>query len=125
MFNFSRWILKISDSACNSEAKRALALKSCGTKTVDDVEIESRELLGSLPLEKANPPSSPRDYENTIDMPRFFEPENFRDAPMAVCYTYNSLDMALELTQKDAKVGFSVVSTVEGTEINHVSAGEV
>ncbi|KAL6742759.1 hypothetical protein Aduo_015874 [Ancylostoma duodenale] len=108
------WILKKSEDAVSvarqqqepiPQDMRAPVCKECTTS--------SERLL----------PSNLRNYENTLGLPRFFEPENFKDVPVAVCYTYVNLDVLLKLTQRDSKVGFSVVTTTEGCEVNHVTQG--
>ncbi|KAK6026812.1 hypothetical protein OSTOST_07202 [Ostertagia ostertagi] len=82
-------------------------------------QCQSRSSLKTLP-------SNLRNYENTLGLPRFFEPDDFKDTvPIAVCYIYRNVELLLSLGQDDSKAGFSVVTTAEGCEINHITPGLV
>ncbi|WKY09570.1 hypothetical protein Q1695_002156 [Nippostrongylus brasiliensis] len=95
------------------------------TKPTNECEVQPLEKDSESPVDINDFPSNLRNYENTFAFPRFFEPIDFKDAiPFSVCYTYKIINLAVVLGPDDMKAGFSMVTTTEGCEVNHVSRDE-
>ncbi|CAJ0590231.1 unnamed protein product [Cylicocyclus nassatus] len=110
-------------------ASLAWLFEKTGKGTIEQVKAEPTKsklaIKSRSRSQKTMPPPVSRNYENTVDQPRYFEPEIFKDAAMPVCYVYVNLELKLVLAESELKLGFSIISIAENIEVNGVTAGEL
>ncbi|KJH53710.1 hypothetical protein DICVIV_00139 [Dictyocaulus viviparus] len=65
-------------------------------------------------------------YENLLSLPKFFDLENFpNETPLSVRYTYEDLSLVLILRKTDERIGFSMITTMDGFEVNDIQSGDL